>query len=119
MRKITCILLACSVLLLGCGWATGVGAACNRSALLKLEAGMNKDGVLEIMGKPNKTELYPAGNEFWLYRTESDGSPYGVFERTDDGAFTPLCFQDGKLTGWGRNYYISQIQKYEHKIEMK
>ncbi len=119
MRKMICIVLVFSVLLTGCGWAIGMDAASNRTALLKLETEMNKDEVLKIIGKPNKTELYPDGNEFWLYRTESNGHIYGLYEGTDDRAFTPLCFWDNKLVGWGRNYYISQTQKYEHKIEMK
>jgi hypothetical protein len=79
---------------------------------------MTKVEVQNIMGEPRKTEAYSKDGrniEFWLYMTEG----IGIYDRTlRDSNFTPLAFEDGKLIGWGRNFY-DQTLKYEHKIEIK
>jgi hypothetical protein len=80
----------------------------NRSNMLELKIGMTKEQVLAIMGNPYKTESYQIDDkiqEFWLYLTEPGVGP--------DSHFTPLCFENEVLKGWGRNYYdnILRIQQ--------
>lgn len=91
----------------------------NRSNLLQLKIGMNKEQALNIMGKPYKTEAYvvEAKNlEFWLYLTERTTG----FVQPTDINFTPLAFEAGILMGWGRNFYndVLKIQQ-DIKIESK
>jgi len=97
---------------------TGWEAEKNRKAMLHLNIGMTKAEVQNIMGEPRKTEAYSRDGrniEFWLYMTEGRD----IYDRTlRDSNFTPLAFEDGKLIGWGRNFY-DQTLKYEHKIEIK
>ena len=98
------------VALLCVGAITGVGCGAaradkNRTALLRINVGMTKEQVLRVMDEPYKTEVYSAGEstrEFWLY--------YTVNCTTTDSCFTPLCFENGILKGWGRNYYDTTIR---------
>ena len=113
--------LVLAAFLSGCAGSpvqTGWEAEKNRKALLHLNIGMTKVEVQNIMGEPRKTEAYSKDGrniEFWLYMTEG----IGIYDRTlRDSNFTPLAFEDGKLIGWGRNFY-DQTLKYEHKIEIK
>ena len=96
------------VTLIGCAGSpakTGWEATKNREAMLKLNVGQSKDQVLSQMGNPYKTEMYSANGkslEFWLYITEpAPMSGAGL----RDSNFTPLAFENGKLIGWGRNFY--------------
>ena len=96
------------VSLVGCAGSpaqTGLEATKNREAMLKLTAGQSKDQVLSQMGSPYKTEMYSVNGkslEFWLYITErAPMSGSGL----RDSNFTPLAFENGKLIGWGRNFY--------------
>jgi hypothetical protein len=108
------------VMLSGCVGQTEREAKKNGKSLLQLSIGLTKAEVQNIMGDPRKTESYSKDGrniEFWLYLTE--GIEYWSYDRTlRDSNFTPLAFEDGKLIGWGRNFY-DQALKYEHKIEIK
>ena len=87
----------------------------NRNNLNKIEIGMSKVEVREIMGKPHQREASEL-MEWWLYLTNH--SAYV----SDSERFVPVVFKDGKLAGWGRNYWITQQQldvKIDHKIEQK
>ena len=112
--------LILAAFLAGCATQTEWEAEKNRKVLLHLKIGMTKVEVQNIMGEPRKTEAYSKDGrniEFWLYVTE--GIDYYSYDRTlRDSNFTPLAFEDGKLIGWGRNFY-DQTLKYEHKIEVK
>jgi len=84
---------------------TGWESTKNREAMLKLDVGQSKDQVLSQMGNPYKTEMYSANGkslEFWLYITER--API-IGTGLRDSNFTPLAFENGKLIGWGRNFY--------------
>lgn len=112
--------LILAVFLVGCAGSpvqTGWEAAKNRKSLLHLSIGMTKTEVQKAMGDPRKTEAYSKDGrniEFWLYMTEG----ITITDRKlRDSNFTPLVFEDGKLIGWGRNFY-DQTLKYEHKIEV-
>jgi hypothetical protein len=85
----------------------------NNDNLLKLELGLNKTQVLDIMGKPEKSEAYAWGS-IYLYRTAISRDVYTPV----DADFTPVVFNEkGDLIGWGRNFYESQVQKYELKVK--
>lgn len=98
-------------------------AESNRSKLVALKIGMTKKEVIDLMGKPSKTEAYQIQGknlEFWLYLTEYEWLQYS----TPKPEYTPLAFEEGILKGWGRNYYdqalrIKQEIQIEQKIEQK
>lgn len=104
----------------GSPYQTTAEARQNRDNMLKLNIGQTKEQVLELMGKPYKTETYLSGEkpvEFWLYLTEGKN----IDDRTlRDSNFTPLAFENGILQGWGRNYYDSTLKvKKEITIDTK
>lgn len=110
-------LLILTFLLPGCA-GYGAIAEQNNSNLLKLEIGDLKSSVIEIMGNPHKNEKYQIENhnyDVWFYRTA-----WTPDERETDDEFTPIVIIDGKVAGWGRNYYDNTIKiKQEIKIEHK
>ena len=91
----------------------------NRSKLINLKIGMTKNEVVNLMGRPSKTEAYEIQGkslEFWLYLTEYEWLEYS----TPKPEYTPLAFEGGVLKGWGRNYYDQALRiKQEIKIEQK
>ena len=50
--------------------------------------------------------------EFLLYRTELAGGELFLDSRKlpEDRHWTPICIIDGKLQGWGRNFYDDTIK---------
>ena len=104
-----------NLILVGCHGAT---ASQNNSNLLKLEIGDTKSTVLAIMGNPHRNEKYQIENhtyDVWFYRTAHTPD-----DRETDDEFTPIVIIDGKVTGWGRNFYDNTIKiKQEIKIENK
>ena len=88
----------------------------NRRNLMKLEIGMAKQEVISVMGNPYNREAYalPDGKplEFLIYLTK-----YTDSGSIPDSDTTPICFVDGKVTGWGRNFYEQQKQRYEIEIK--
>lgn len=109
--------------LFGCAgspYRTGLEAEANRTNMLKLKIGMNKDQILSLMGNPYKTEAYQIEGrnlEFWLYITEGK-SLEDSGRNLRDSNFTPLVFENDTLTGWGRNYYDNTLRiKQDIKIE--
>lgn len=110
-------LLFSTFILQGCA-GYGAIAEKNNSNLLKLDIGETKSRVLEIMGNPHKNEKYQIENrnyDVWFYRTAHTPD----YSETDD-EFTPVVIIDGKVAGWGRNFYDNTIKiKQEIKIEKK
>ncbi len=88
----------------------------NRNNLMKIEVGMSKKEVIDVMGMPYDREVYSAPDgvvlEFLIYLTK-----YTDSGSIPDRDTTPIGLVNGKVTGWGRNFYISQKQRYE--IEVK
>ena len=119
MKLFTVLTVLAALSLVGCAGSRVANmkiADVNRDNLLELNVGQSKSQVLSIMGKPHKTEaysMYGDNLEFWLYITQGGGSMY-----LQDHNFTPLAFRDGKLQGWGRNYYDRAI-KVEAEIDVK
>lgn len=84
----------------------------NNKNLMSLKIGMTQEQVLQHMGKPERSEGYQWGSA-WLYRTAMTSGIYG----TADSDFTPVVFDEkGTLIGWGRNFFIEQVKRYEVKI---
>ncbi len=113
MRKILVVSLC--FCLIGCAtWPSGISKT--RDKLLEIEIGMSKNEVITIMGRPYKREAYTisegATMEFLIYLTE-----YTYSGRIPDEDTTPICFLNGEVNGWGRNFYHQQKKQYE--IEVK
>lgn len=109
MKKI--LLVICVFFLCGCACAKT--ARRNNDLLLTLNIGQGKQEVLQIMGNPSRNERYSSGGketEIWYYRTDVD--IYG----SEDDNFTPVVFENGKLAGWGRNFYDERIE-YQSQIQ--
>lgn len=115
MKKLICLFVL-AILLNGCVTSTmpwDINRA--RNNLMKLELGMSKQEVINVMGSPYNREAYmtPDGNvDFWIYLTK-----YTDSGSIPDSDTTPICFVNGKVTGWGRNFYEQQKKRYEVEIK--
>jgi hypothetical protein len=92
----------------------GGEAARNRTNLARLNVRMTKNEVVNLMGRPAKTEAYEIQGmnlEFWHYRTEYNWQ-LGTLEDT------VLVFEDGVLKGWELGNYCEQtLVEPENKLE--
>jgi len=88
-----------------------------RNNLNHLEVGMTKDEVIGIMGPPYTREMFP----------DETGQPVEVLvyitQYTDSGPIpdsdkTPICLRNGRLIGWGRNFY-DRTQKHDVTIRQR
>ena len=84
----------------GCAtpWDT---AADNIRRSRDLRVGMTKNEVLAVMGEPIRDEIF-CKPDLWYYYIETvwfDGLV------TEDECM-PLIFEEGKLVGWGNDFYI-------------
>ena len=115
MRKVLFLMMT-GMLLYGCASTMPWDIDRNRNNLMKLEVGMSKQQVVGVMGQPYNREAYttPDGSvlEFLIYLTK-----YTDSGSIPDSGTTPICFLNDKVTGWGRNFYISQKQRYEIEIK--
>jgi len=99
---------------------TLVEANNNREKVAKLKIGMTQEEVIQLLGAPYKTEAYSSegkGSIFLLYRTEGWNTSTWPPQQDTDIQFTPLCFEDNKLVGWGRNFYVEKKKSYEIEIK--
>ena len=79
----------------------------NTRNLLRLQADLFEEYVLDIMGPPQRLEGYSWGT-VWLYRTVLTPKA----RATPDTDFTPLVFdQRGVLLGWGREFLATYSQR--------
>jgi outer membrane protein assembly factor BamE (lipoprotein component of BamABCDE complex) len=85
----------------------------NNDNLLLLEMGMTKEQVMKIMDKPDLNEAYQSLNGksvvIYFYYTERQLSDGNI---TKDEC-TPVVFEDGKLVGWGDEFY-----KYKMEVDI-
>lgn len=92
-------------LVLMCGLLAGCNAVIgdiNKSRLnSSVQVGMSRGDLIKVMGNPEKREAY-GETEFLLYRTAEN-----VY---DELGLTPVAVIDGKVAGWGRNYYTNAIK---------
>ena len=86
--------------------ATRDEAKRNNVKFMNVEIGQSKQEILQIMGVPAKREAYQLSNEkiieFLFYRTDGWSNAY---PSDNDSQFTPVAVENGKVKGWGRNYY--------------
>lgn len=104
----------------------------NRRNILKLEVGMAKTQVLQIMGIEEKKLWGGVGFTQRIsnpFKSEilngKDGALEVLYYYTDlqkkDGAITddeltPIVFENGKVVGWGRSFLDQAIVKYEIRL---
>jgi hypothetical protein len=85
----------------------------NNEKLLRMKIDASQEDVVQLMGRPERSEGYAWGSA-WLYRTAMTSGIYG----TADSNFTPVVFgQDRKVVGWGRNFFTEHVKKYEISIK--
>lgn len=109
MKKIFLLYLlsiAALFLLDGCAFQT---ANTNIENSKKLRVNMTKAQVLKIMGEPIKGEEYVSEN-VWYYYT----SMRWFDARTTEDECLPLVFKNGKLAGWGWDYYEKSRIQHKH-----
>lgn len=82
----------------------------NNDNLLRLDMGMTKEQVMAIMGKPDLNEayqsLYGRSVVIFFYYTQrkwADGN-------TTKDECTPVVFENGKLVGWGDEFYKRKME---------
>ena len=103
-------LLVLATVLGGCAWQD---ADRNLHNAEKLRVGMNKEEVLAIMGPPQQNEVYTKP-DLWFYYTQ----PNWIDGLVTEDECTPLVFKDGKLIGWGNEYYArSKVLRAQGKDE--
>lgn len=114
----------------------------NRQNILKLNIGMNKKEVLDIMGYKSVTDKYANWEKVTVtnpYRSEilqGEGKTLEViYYYTDtkhetnvdswgwsqpspvsDDELTPVVFDGGKVIGWGWRFLQDNINKYEIRV---
>ena len=107
-------------------------AQMNRTSLMKIQIGMNKEQVLEIMGTKTYNENSIASTVTNPHKIEAMTIPDGIIEAvfyytetklsdnvTRDNELTPLIFINNKLVGWGWSFYQDTTKKYDIDIEIK
>jgi len=135
MKKLICLLVLVGVLS-GCATTNSVRTD-NRTNLLKLSIGMDKDEVVSLMGTDDVTTYSFAGvfTPFTAYKVNNpyrseilQGADktfevlyYYTDKKSADGAvtddeLTPLVFDEGKLIGWGNSFLNANVQKYEIRL---
>ena len=121
MKKPICLLLACSVLLVGCAGSpiqTGWRASENKKAMVNARPDTSIDEVSRIMGTPDKSELYRAKTSeailVYLYITEGRDT---YTRQWNESNYTPFVFIDGRLQGWGWPNLEATAQRYEFVIK--
>jgi hypothetical protein len=87
----------------------------NQNNLLKLQKGMSKGKVLEVMGEPDFHEVYES-----LYGHTLMIAYYYTHHQKWDGKITkdectPVVIKNEKLIGWGDDFY-QWLQRREKKI---
>jgi hypothetical protein len=86
----------------------------NSNMMLALKLSQSKPEVLKQLGNPHRNEKYNINDkeiDVWFYRTSWNADNL----ETDD-EFTPMVFENGKLIGWGRNFYDQTI-KFKSEIK--
>ncbi|MDD3154492.1 MAG: DUF3192 domain-containing protein [Victivallaceae bacterium] len=95
---LTGIILGSLFLCGGCGIHEG---NVNLEKTSKLRVGMTKTEVLSVMGEPVQGENYCEENRWYYYTTPR----WFDFQVTEDEC-TPVLFgSDGKVIGWGSEFY--------------
>jgi len=117
MKRVFSI-IALAALLTGCAGTTGTMSVSslivnNRTNISKLSYGMSKEDVHAIMGQmtvksasnPHRTSMFKTSDgimvDVFFYWTEKAPS----FVHVTDREMTPVVFNNGKVVGWGREFW--------------
>jgi len=79
----------------------------NKKRMRALQPGLTKAQVFQLLGEPDRTEMYPTGeNKFTkicYYRITAEKHTLfdGLFKDQSDGQFTNVVFENDILIGWG------------------
>lgn len=117
--RIVMILLLTMVPAYGCASSSPLRTAMARSKLQNLEIAMSKDQVVGVMGKPYTREVFLGKDgspvEVLFYHTAFTGN--ALFIEPDERHLTPVLLKDGKVIGWGRNFYDNTVRYHvEHEM---
>jgi hypothetical protein len=82
-----------------------------RKKLKYLEVGMTKQKVEDLLFEPYKVEMTADGIEYWLYVTEVPS--FETRNQLGDSHLTPVVFREGKVIGWGRNFYKTEPNRMQ------
>lgn len=86
----------------------------NNKSMLGLKPDMTVEQVAQLMGQPDKTEMYRGKNNevilTYLYITEGKDSKS---RRWNESNYTPLIFINDLLNGWGWNQFNTITSRYE------
>ena len=111
LKNIVLPLLAVAAVTLSCGGCQWRERTTNLENSRNLRVGMSKEQVISVMGQPLADEAYSSPN-LWFYYIDTkwyDGLA------TEDECM-PLVFKNGKLVGWGNDFY-NQIRLAGEYIE--
>jgi outer membrane protein assembly factor BamE (lipoprotein component of BamABCDE complex) len=103
MRKAIAVVFSC-LLIAGCGVARKIESRQTNDRMMSLQVGMGRADVLQLLGNPYKREAY-GQTEFLIYETDYAGG------RSESDNFTPIAIENGRVAGWGRNYYDNSIKQ--------
>jgi hypothetical protein len=118
--KAIIVSLLLSLTLSGCIGSLGRSVARNRNNLTLIEYGMTKEQVHSVMGQkssraysnPQRTAMRvdEKGNHVEIFYYWTDGSARNGIQ---DSELTPIVFQNGKVIGWGREFFMEFVEKHE------
>lgn len=118
-KRLFAILLGTMLVIVGC---LSPFVHQNRQNITKLQSGMTKAEVYGVMGtksagnysNPHRSAMYMDGNtpvEVLFYWT--DGSVDGGVSSDE---LTPVVLRDGHVAGWGREFWMEYVRKYEIRM---
>jgi hypothetical protein len=84
--------------------APGPSIRSDMDAASRLELNMSREEVRRLLGAPERTEGFRAAGRgliVWYYLLES---------RQGRRLLTPLVFEEGRLSGWGEEYYKRRLR---------
>ena len=119
-KKSIIIIVFLTIFLFSCASSGPFKTSSTRRNLDKLEVGMTKSEILDIMGFPYQREVFRGQDgqpvEVLIYQTKF----VGTLLSPSDSDLTPVVLKDNSLVGWGRNFY-DRTKRYEfkHEIEVK
>lgn len=114
MKPVICLALGCALVLSACvsnKTRAERFVAGNRENLSRLELGMTRAQLVQLMGVESVVNLSnPARSESFM---GADGKPveviyYCVSRKCRREGETPIVIADGRVTGWGRGFLESQ-----------
>ena len=116
------VAMVATFLLTSCASSSPLRTSQARSRIQQLELGMTKADVINFVGKPYSREVFMGKDgvplEYLFYHTQFTGN--ATFIEPDDRHLTPVVLRDGKVYGWGRNFFVEKKQiEIEQNITIK